>query len=78
MFPSKQLKLILAWYVIYQNQLMQNWALAKIGKPLNRIKKQVLGTKSPTPVFIYIISFTVIRIQLSEIRFPLVERLYSM
>ncbi len=37
-FPSKQLKLILAWAVIHQEELMENWKLAGLGKPLNRIK----------------------------------------
>ncbi|MCM1184374.1 MAG: DUF4160 domain-containing protein [Roseburia sp.] len=36
-FPGKQLKLILAWAVIHQDELMQNWELSKAGKPLNRI-----------------------------------------
>ncbi|MCK9445116.1 MAG: DUF4160 domain-containing protein [Tissierellaceae bacterium] len=36
-FPSKQLKLILAWCVIHQDELMQNWELSKDGKSLNRI-----------------------------------------
>ena len=36
-FPSKQLKLILAWTIIHQDELMQNWELSKVGKPLNRI-----------------------------------------
>ena len=35
--PSRQLKLILAWCVIHQDELMQNWELAKDMKPLNRI-----------------------------------------
>ena len=42
--PSRQLKLILAWCVIHQDELMQNWELArdhqalyKDGLPLNRI-----------------------------------------
>lgn len=35
--PSRQLKLILAWCVIHQDELMQNWELSKDGKPLNRI-----------------------------------------
>lgn len=35
--PSKQLKLILAWCVIHQDELMQNWELSKDGKPLNTI-----------------------------------------
>ena len=40
-FPSRQLKLILAWCVIHQDELMQNWELAKDGKPLNRISPLV-------------------------------------
>ena len=35
--PSRQLKLVLAWCVIHQDELMQNWELAEDGKPLNRI-----------------------------------------
>lgn len=34
---SRQLKLILAWCVIHQDELMQNWELSKDGRPLNRI-----------------------------------------
>ena len=30
--PSRQLKLVLAWVVLYQDELMQNWELAKDGK----------------------------------------------
>ena len=36
-FPSRQLKLILAWAVIHHDELMQNWELAKDGQPLNKI-----------------------------------------
>lgn len=36
-FPSRQLKLILAWCVIHHDELMQNWELAKDGKALNKI-----------------------------------------
>ena len=36
-FPSKQLKLILAWCVLHQDELMQNWELAKDQMPLNQI-----------------------------------------
>lgn len=36
-FPGKQLKLILAWATIHQDELMQNWELSKDGKPLNII-----------------------------------------
>ena len=39
--PSRQLKLILAWCVLYQDELMQNWELSKDGKPLNRINPLV-------------------------------------
>lgn len=39
--PSRQLKLILAWCVLHQDELMQNWELAKDGKPLNRINPLV-------------------------------------
>ncbi len=35
--PNRQLKLILAWCVIHQDELMQNWELTKDMKPLNRI-----------------------------------------
>ena len=35
--PSRQLKLILAWAVIHQDELMQNWELARDHEPLNRI-----------------------------------------
>ena len=39
--PSRQLKLNLAWCVIHQDELMQNWELSKDGKPLNRISPLV-------------------------------------
>ena len=32
--PSRQLKLVLAWSVIHQDELMQNWELAKAQSPL--------------------------------------------
>lgn len=35
--PKRQLKYVLAWCDIHQNELMQNWELARDGKPLNRI-----------------------------------------
>ena len=35
--PSKQLKLILAWCVIHQEELMENWELAKEGKQIKNI-----------------------------------------
>ena len=39
--PAKQLKLILAWAVIHQDELMQNWELAKLKEPLNKINPLV-------------------------------------
>ena len=38
---TRQLKLILAWCVIHQDELMQNWELSKDGLPLNRINPLV-------------------------------------
>lgn len=35
--PNKQLKLVLAWCVIHQDELMQNWELSKLGRPLEHI-----------------------------------------
>lgn len=35
--PSRQLKMVLGWCVIHQDELMQNWDLARDGKPLNKI-----------------------------------------
>lgn len=35
--PARQLKLILAWAVIHQDELMQNWELAKDHESLNKI-----------------------------------------
>ncbi len=35
--PSRQLKLVLAWCVMYQDELMQNWELAKRHVPLLNI-----------------------------------------
>ncbi len=35
--PNKQLKIVLAWCAIHQDELMQNWELCKQDKPLNRI-----------------------------------------
>lgn len=39
--PNKQLKLVLAWGELHRDELMQNWQLAKDGKPLNRINPLV-------------------------------------
>lgn len=35
--PNKQLKLVLAWCVLHQDELMENWELSKQSLPLNRI-----------------------------------------
>ena len=35
--PSRQLKLVLAWAVIHQDELAVNWELAKEYQPLNKI-----------------------------------------
>ncbi len=37
MLPSKPLKLVLAWTVIHQSELLLNWELARGHKKLNRI-----------------------------------------
>jgi hypothetical protein len=39
--PNKQLKLALAWCEIHKEELMQNWELAKDGKPLHEIQPLV-------------------------------------
>ena len=39
--PNRQLKLILAWCEIHRDELMQNWELSRLGKPLNDIKPLV-------------------------------------
>jgi hypothetical protein len=36
--PNRQLKLVLAWGELHREELMQNWELAKDGKPLNEIQ----------------------------------------
>lgn len=35
--PGRQLKYVLAWADIHQDELMQNWELARDAKPLNPI-----------------------------------------
>jgi len=39
--PTRQLKIILAWCAIHQDELMQDWELSRDGKPLNRINPLV-------------------------------------
>jgi len=36
--PNKQLKLVLAWCEIHKDELMQNWELSKLSKPMKTIK----------------------------------------
>lgn len=36
--PSSKLKLVLAWTVIHQDELMQNWERASKGLPLEKIE----------------------------------------
>ena len=36
-FPARQLKFVLAWTEIHQDELMQDWELAKDNKPLIKI-----------------------------------------
>lgn len=35
--PRKQVRLVVAWAELHRDELMQNWELARDGKPLNRI-----------------------------------------
>ena len=35
--PPKQLKLVLAWAALHEDELMQNWELARSDKPINKI-----------------------------------------
>lgn len=35
--PNRQLKLVLAWCILYQDDLMQDWELVKSGKEPNPI-----------------------------------------
>jgi hypothetical protein len=37
-FPRRALKAVLEWYVLHQEELMQDWELSVKGKPLNKIK----------------------------------------
>ena len=36
-FPSRQLKFVLAWAEIHQDELMENWDLARKDLPLKKI-----------------------------------------
>lgn len=35
--PNRQLHLVIAWCLLHQDELMQNWELARDGKSLNKI-----------------------------------------
>lgn len=35
--PGRQLKYVLAWADMHQDELMQNWELARDAKPLNQV-----------------------------------------
>lgn len=35
--PNRQLKFVLAWCEMHQDELMQNWELARASKPLNAV-----------------------------------------
>lgn len=35
--PAKQMKLVLAWNELHQDELMQNWELARSEQPLNAV-----------------------------------------
>jgi len=35
--PGKQLRLVLAWATIHQDELMQNWELLKLKEAVNKI-----------------------------------------
>jgi hypothetical protein len=37
-FPRRALKLVLDWYLLHQDELVENWELAKNKKPLNKIE----------------------------------------
>ncbi len=39
--PNRQLRFVLAWCEIHKDELMQDWELARDGKPLNRINPLV-------------------------------------
>jgi hypothetical protein len=36
-FPRRALALVLEWYQVHQNELRENWELARLRKPLRRI-----------------------------------------
>ena len=36
-FPSRQLKFVLAWAEIHQDELMENWDLARKDLPLKKV-----------------------------------------
>lgn len=36
-FPRRALNAVLEWYVLHKNELEENWNLAKMKEPLNKI-----------------------------------------
>jgi len=36
-FPRRALNLVTEWYVLHKDELMENWFLAEMREPLNRI-----------------------------------------
>ena len=36
--PGRQLKFVLAWGELHRDELMQNWELARAGRPMNGIQ----------------------------------------
>ena len=55
--PSRQLKLILAWCVLHQDELMQNWELSKDGKIVcydmkNMLDKEVFKPLKDISMFV--------------------------
>lgn len=53
--PSRQLKLVLAWCVLHQDELMQNWELAKDGKLLNKIAPLMLRRMNMFPKIVQVL-----------------------
>jgi len=37
-FPRRALSAVLEWYTVHKDELMNNWELALIRKPLNKIE----------------------------------------
>ena len=37
-FPKRALKLVLEWYELHKQELIDNWELSQLGEPLKKIK----------------------------------------